>query len=573
MSRQPNRPHEVIFGLPGTGKTTELLDRLEREITNNEVPLGEITVSTYRKNMAYEFKDRARDIAGKLPENNHFGTTHSICYRLLDIEKDQVCNNWKKEDFIKIEFSLGPLPYNPTQTNQSGIYEKQNGGSELGNILFRMRNYLINTLVEPKSAFKKAIKDLNLIHDIHNFNQEGFRRFNNEYESWKEKEGLYDFNDMILECIRRRLSPSHEVLIEDEFQDKSPLQVELYKQWSRVADRTYIAGDKFQAIYTYMGARPNYFDKEKERSKKTTILDRSYRFGPELWREATRVLKKAGYDIPEITPSLDKDTTVRTLSYHEFEELIPHLQSKSCFFLSRANYLNKKIGEDLSQKGIIFKSNTSSNWSRKQVCVYNALIKIREKIRELKEKEKSLLTTNPDFKLSFDQIRYLIDIYPSKCFSKSKKELREKFKEEDPEDIEEKEDLDLSISPYLTTEFYKSVSSNYPIQKFINSAFSEDVTNKISQTWNKRGEKLIESPEDREITTIHGSKGKERTNVFLFNGTTEKAEDNNLKDEARVWFVGMTRAIENLYIVNLPRVRSTDILNQLKVKGGGGSGT
>ena len=57
------------------------------------------------------------------------------------------------------------------------------------------------------------------------------------------------------------------------------------------------------------------------------------------------------------------------------------------------------------------------------------------------------------------------------------------------------------------------------------------------------------------ISTIHGAKGGEATNVVLFlNQTinTMKAAKKSVTkrdEEFRVWYVGVTRAIQNLYLI------------------------
>jgi DNA helicase-2/ATP-dependent DNA helicase PcrA len=68
----------------------------------------------------------------------------------------------------------------------------------------------------------------------------------------------------------------------------------------------------------------------------------------------------------------------------------------------------------------------------------------------------------------------------------------------------------------------------------------------------RRGEKLQEPPRVR-ISTIHGAKGAEADNVALFTDMsyrTFQGMQSNPDDEARVFYVGVTRARENLCIMN-----------------------
>ena len=68
------------------------------------------------------------------------------------------------------------------------------------------------------------------------------------------------------------------------------------------------------------------------------------------------------------------------------------------------------------------------------------------------------------------------------------------------------------------------------------------------------GEKINKEPRIK-VSTIHGAKGGEATNVVLFlNQTinTMKAASKSIvkqDEEYRVWYVGVTRTIQNLYLI------------------------
>ena len=67
-------------------------------------------------------------------------------------------------------------------------------------------------------------------------------------------------------------------------------------------------------------------------------------------------------------------------------------------------------------------------------------------------------------------------------------------------------------------------------------------------------EKLNQEPRIK-ISTIHSAKGGEATNVVLFLNQTintmraTKKSISKQDEEYRVWYVGVTRTIQNLYLI------------------------
>ena len=68
-------------------------------------------------------------------------------------------------------------------------------------------------------------------------------------------------------------------------------------------------------------------------------------------------------------------------------------------------------------------------------------------------------------------------------------------------------------------------------------------------------EEDLSKPPRIKVSTIHGAKGGEATNVILFlNQTTNtikgsKKSQAKEEEEFRVWYVGITRTMENLFLI------------------------
>ena len=67
----------------------------------------------------------------------------------------------------------------------------------------------------------------------------------------------------------------------------------------------------------------------------------------------------------------------------------------------------------------------------------------------------------------------------------------------------------------------------------------------------RRGEKITKEPRIR-LSTIHAAKGGEATNVVLMTDLSTRVYNSfqkNPDDESRVFYVGLTRAKENLFLI------------------------
>ncbi|MBK6931845.1 MAG: UvrD-helicase domain-containing protein [Saprospirales bacterium] len=85
-----------------------------------------------------------------------------------------------------------------------------------------------------------------------------------EYEQYKKKRGLIDYTDMetyvsrllridsVCDALRHEL----DLLLVDEFQDTSPIQLDIFLQLSRLARHSIWVGDPKQSIYGFRGAEP-----------------------------------------------------------------------------------------------------------------------------------------------------------------------------------------------------------------------------------------------------------------------------------------------------------------------------
>src|SRR6056297_4032817 len=96
-----------LFGGPGSGKTTALLDHVEEILEEDDVTVRDILVVSYTRAAAAEVRER---LAERLDENpralrGNVSTMHAKAYDLLKLSRGDVVGESDKEDFCE-EFGL-----------------------------------------------------------------------------------------------------------------------------------------------------------------------------------------------------------------------------------------------------------------------------------------------------------------------------------------------------------------------------------------------------------------------------------------------------------------------------------
>jgi DNA helicase-2/ATP-dependent DNA helicase PcrA len=236
-----------VAGPPGTGKTTEL-SRLARRAAMEKGPHSVIIASLTRA--------AATEIGGRdtgIPEDN-CATFHAHCYRALDrpelAETPEGIRSWN-EHHPQAALSRG--------TNQLEDSLGDTGGQAQGDDLHHqvMTN---RARMLPRSQWTVG----QLEHDA-------------LWTDYKTQTGRLDFTDLIERAIAEVPDhPAHpRVMLLDEAQDFSRLELELATRWAARTQTTVMVGDPDQAIYQWRGADPQALADLQLAGERT--LDQSYR--------------------------------------------------------------------------------------------------------------------------------------------------------------------------------------------------------------------------------------------------------------------------------------------------------
>ncbi|MBR6767748.1 MAG: UvrD-helicase domain-containing protein, partial [Clostridia bacterium] len=241
----------VIAG-PGTGKTLTLVERIAHLIESGKAKPGEITAVTFTNQAASEMRARLEARLGgkKAVKDMTIGTFHAICLSLLG--KKTLIGQSEAMEILK------GLPSVPS--DKSGIQE----------ILESISRYK-NLLTDEKPALFDAYSDT-----LSGMN-------------------CRDLDDLLVEVLDLDVSGKHcfRHLLVDEFQDINALQRRLVMHFSASAKSLFVIGDPDQSIYGFRGADAGCFDALKQLLPDLEIirLTENYRCAPEILEAAMHVIK------------------------------------------------------------------------------------------------------------------------------------------------------------------------------------------------------------------------------------------------------------------------------------------
>ena len=480
----------IILGPPGTGKTTKLLSIIDSYIKKGINP-NNIGFFTFTRKAANEAKDRAAakfNISQK--DLQYFRTLHSMCYGMLNINKNEMVT---REHMQIIADSLG---LEMSSTAQDPVDDELFGMKE-GDRYFFIENLARVTKRNLKDVWEgQADEELDWLQ---------LNRLHHAYTDYKDGNLLLDYTDMLVRYIKEGYVPKFDVVLIDEAQDLSLLQWEVVQKIIKHVPDVYVAGDDDQAIYKWAGADVDTF---LNLEGQTVVLDKSYRIPSTVHTIATDISSRIQNRKEKVfTPRDFKGSVQHIFSLEDVD-----MDQGNWLLLARNGYLLKRFQDHCMNMGYSFKSPYYSPLNFKVLKA----IRYWERIRAGKPLRKSEL-----------------DVLCDKM--KGMKELSS-FKDNDLLEA------NFIIQQYPNIDFtqiwHKAIYMRAELREYYIAAL-------------RRGESLTGEPRIT-INTIHSVKGGECDNVVLLTDISPRTYEEAIKDydnECRVFYVGVTRAIQNLFII------------------------
>lgn len=489
----------ILFGPPGTGKTTTLLQVVKMKIKDHGLSPDQICFISFTKKATMEARERMMDTHNLTDDQvPWFRTLHSLAFQQIGMNRTNVMG---VGDWIKLADSLG-LFITYKSLAEDGSFQ----GQTVGDRLFFAEN-MARARCIPLKEYWESMPD----EDIHWYELERVQRALSEYKAAHNK---VDFTDIIHMFIERGEAPPCMVLIVDEAQDLSPLQWRMVEKLLKEIPESYIAGDDDQAIFRWAGA-----DVEKliNLPGKQEVLGRSFRVPRAVQRVAHTIVSRITNRVEKEWEARDEEGIVE---YVTDVEQIDMSQGK-WLLLARNLFLLDKYIAHCMREGFIF------DCSKESLVKRDSFIAIRdwERLRAGQKIHASgvkriygLMTARVGVAHGF---KGKVDDLPDRqllCM----------------EELRESHGLKTQAEWHLALDKMNREEGEYYMAAI------------------RRGERMDGDPRIR-ISSIHGAKGGEADNVVLMtdmafrtHGEMQKSPD----DEHRVFYVAVTRAKQRLIIVS-----------------------
>lgn len=573
----------LIVAGAGSGKTRTLTHRVAYLLATGIKP-EEILAITFTNKAAEEMRDRIKQILG---ENNFsqklfIGTFHKLGVNIL---RDLFSLVQRRKNFV--------------------IFDEEDSLKLIRDCLVELnlpREQFIP--VNVRNEISRAKNELILAKDYEqlaeNFFQKNVAKVFNLYEEKLIKNNAFDFDDLITlpvhiflthPDILEKYQDKWRYILVDEYQDTNTSQYQLIKLLASKYRNLCVVGDEDQSIYSWRQADfRNFLNFEKDwPDAKIIILETSYRLTKNILAAAQEVIKnnKLRREKTLISPNQEGKPVfvIRALDDIEEAEFIAatiqslvqnyQCQYKDFAVLYRMNVQSRVLEEVFLKFHIPYQIFAGVKfYQRKEIKDIIAYLRILanpadlislERIinvpsRGIGQKKVGVIFQDADYKKvwenlkKFSETKEFLEIYQQLKNDLNKKSIASLSKE-----LLEK----IDYQSYLKQTSSQAEEKWQNVMELIRLAedFDEYEKGDLNQFLEKislfqEGDERINDRNYVSLMTLHSAKGLEFNIVFIV-GVEEgilphvqsQYSDDEMEEERRLIYVGMTRAKEEVYLI------------------------
>jgi DNA helicase II / ATP-dependent DNA helicase PcrA len=350
------------------------------------------------------------------------------------------------------------------------------------------------------------------------------------YESVKKQELAIDFEDVLLlttamveeeRDVRERVQDQYRYFTIDEYQDISPIQQRLINVWLGSRQDICVVGDPAQTIYSFAGATPVFLNTFTQRFPEAEVirLSTGYRSTPEIIFAANALLRHASMgqelvatnehgDKPAVTGYSDESAEIAGVLKEITALLASGTQAQEISILARTNNQLGGIERAMNKLGLPYQVRNTEKFFERQ--------DVRDFLKQVRQA--SVLPTEGSTWI--DELRTI-------------------------------------AQPFLTGESIDGIAALLHLARELDG--DENFAPKTLRGYLREVEDRVQqnNPPTMPVVTLatlHAAKGLEWERVFMV-GASEgilplqiDATEAVINEERRLFYVGMTRAKQDLHI-------------------------
>ncbi len=575
-----------LWGPPGSGKSTQSGLRTAVRASEEDIRPGEMTVVTYRKSLAGVVKRRLSewDVVDDEDTFDYWTTIHAAASRATNFherfpphdERDELEGMVGRKAEFRFCKKLGlshdpPVPWEQTRwTVFTDLYQYAK------NNLLDVGEY-VNV---PKKAQRSLESDLVAQRKLEGFYGEwgssaDFRAVADAWEDFKRHHNCYDFWEQLDASLGGTLPPMEHIVI-DEYHDATPLMAAVTERWVMNAEAAIVAGDPDQVVNGYAGADPGFFEGLGDRTDvdiPIVKLSRSWRCPDEHFAAGERVLS-AERPAPNLETAGPGKIYRHPAGNFETDDSgqwsFPLLEQKGSpawlydeftddiLYLTRTQKQADGVAAALDADGVIYQSQATvgGNWEKR-----TAILRVLNMLQEVEPPQESTprmidgLTDRGEpnihkYSLTVEEAKLLAK-HSHSNFIDDADALRSYLNYLDSET----EIVPLTEWDSYVTKKWWLRYTNGPASITELTHLSEQDKHAMRKAADRYNLPIDMADVDTRILTIHASKGTEAADVVVYDGVTGRIaegmeESQPLREnEARTWYVALTRASERLHIM------------------------
>lgn len=591
--------HLLVVAGAGSGKTRVLTHKIAHLIEDLSVPPSQILAMTFSNKAANEMKERVRLLLPSYEQPQWVGTFHSICLKLL------------KEFYLEAELSPYFTIYD--ETDQLSVIKKA-----LTELKFDPKRLPPKVIRHHISRAKNETDEvLDYLQEQGELGDRAMQVVERYEETLAQNQAL-DFGDLLIRTYRLLRQNSHvanrlyqrwtRILI-DEYQDTNQIQKDLIKGLAGTTGIVCAVGDEDQSIYAWRGARvENILEFPSDFPGASTIkMEQNYRSTQCILQAANFVIQNNIGRRDKTLWTQNNEGTAVSFFYADDD------YQESQFVLDRIEEILRQGEISAKEVAIFYRTHVQSRLFEEECRRRNQPYRVFGGLKfydraEIKDTLAFLkLALNPSDNISFlriintpargigkQSLLRLADYAASKNLSmleaipefsgkgkaeKALKEFRAWFLECQKRipDVAPEKAAELFLEK---SEYMKALENEGTIEAYSRLENIEELLRSMQEFSEQTGENLHAyldrislvsdmdqyNAEDEALAlmTLHNSKGLEFDVVFLvgmeegiFPHQLSIAEDDpdEIEEERRLCYVGMTRAKKNLLLTASQRRR------------------